>query len=183
MHAVVYWQPEADPGTIILTARTPFSGQEPTPLPELDKDSARYDPDGLSLRIGIGASSVRLLMIDGARPGLPVAALIPLDESCADRIEAVSRLSQLLRRRPPVADTRMTVQRRRRLRQMLQAIDGHLDGATYRNIAKVLYGDDRIAEHPWKTSSLRDSTIALVRDGRALIDGGYRGLLVRQRRK
>jgi hypothetical protein len=120
-------------------------------------------------------------MIDGAQPGKPLAAVILLDESCPDRIAALTRLSQLLWDRPPIADTRLTAQRRRRLRRMLQAVDGHLTGATYRDIANAIYGDSRVAADPWKTSALRDSTIALVRDGHALIDGGYRALL-RQRR-
>ena len=66
---------------------------------------------------------------------------------------------------------------------MLQAIDGHIDGASYRDIGKVLYGTSRIATEAWKTSALRDSTISLVRDGRAMINGGYRSLLRQRRRK
>jgi hypothetical protein len=183
LQAVVYWQPVTDQGTVILTAKAPFSGQEPTPLPDMDEGSARHDPDGLSLRIGLGAASVRLLLIDGARPGIPLAALIPIDESCPDRIAALTQLLQVLRDRPAVADARLTVQRRRRLRRMLQAVDGHLSGATYRDIAIAMYGDRRVAADPWKTSALRDSTIALVKDGRALIEGGYRTLLRQRRRR
>jgi hypothetical protein len=180
---VIYWQPEIDPGTVILTARTSFSEQEPAPFPEIDQVTTRHDPEGLSLRIGHGAASVRLLLIEGAQPGMPLAAVIPLDESCAGRIAALIRLSQLLWDRPPIDDTRLTAQRRRRLRRMLQAVDGHLTGATYREIANAIYGQARVASDPWKTSTLRDSTIALVRDGRALIDGGYRSLLRHRRRR
>lgn len=180
---MVYWQPEMDPSTVILTARTPFSGPEPVILPEVDENTARHDPQGLSLRVGDNVGTIRLLLINGARSRMPLAALIPLNETCLDRIEALTRLSQLLRGRPPIADTRLTAQRRRRLRRMLQAIDGHIAGATYREIANTIYGTTRVADDPWKTSALRDSTIALVRDGRALIYGGYRTLLRRQRRK
>jgi hypothetical protein len=183
VQADIYWQPEVDPGTLILTARPSFSEQGPTPFPEIDQVTTRYDPEGLSLRIGHGAASVRLLLIEGAQPGKPLAAVIPLDESCSDRISALIRLSQLLRDCPPIADTRLTAQRRRRLRRMLQAVDGHLSGATYRDIANAIYGQSRVASDPWKTSALRDSIIALVRDGRALIDGGYRTLLRQRRRR
>ncbi len=183
MHAIVYWQPEVDPGTVILTTETPVSGQRPISFPELDQGATRRSPDGLSLRLGRDAGSLRLLLIDEARAGAPLAALVPLDDIGLDRIEALSRLWRVVHDRPPIPDTRLTAQRRRRLRQMLQAIDGYLSGATYREIAAALYGAERVASEPWKTSSLRDSTISLVRDGRDLIDGGYRNLLRHRRRR
>ena len=153
------------------------------PFPEIDEVTTRHDPEGLSLRIGHGAATVSLLLIEGAQLWMPLAALIPMDESCTDRIAAIIRLTQLLWDRPLIADTRRTAQRRRRLCRMLQAVDGHLAGATYRDIANAIYGPSRVATDSWKTSALRDSTIALVRDGRALIDGGYRSLLRQRRRR
>ncbi len=123
-----------------------------------------------------------MLLIDGAQPGMPLAALIPIDDNCLDRIEALTRLSLLLRDRPLTADTRLTAQRRRRLRRMLQAVDGNQTGATYREIANAIFGASRVSTEPWKTSALRDATIALVKDGRGLIDGGYRDLLLKRRR-
>lgn len=65
---------------------------------------------------------------------------------------------------------------------MLQAVDGHTEGATYREIAEAIFGAARVDETPWKTSALRDATIDLVKDGLALIAGGYRTLLRRRRR-
>lgn len=152
-------------------------------MPEVDKDSARHDPTGLNLRIGVGAALVRLLLIDGAQPGMPLTALIPLDESCSERIAALTRLSQVVKGHLPTADTRLTLQRRLRLRRMLQAVDGQMAGATYRDIANAIYGESRVAKDTWKTSSLRDSVIALVRDGRALTNGGYRSLLRQRKRR
>lgn len=64
-----------------------------------------------------------------------------------------------------------------RLIPALQALDGRQSGASYRAIARVLYGEDRIASEFWKTSSLRDTTIRLVRRGLFLMRGGYRRLL------
>ncbi|CAL8980541.1 hypothetical protein RHODGE_RHODGE_01379 [Rhodoplanes serenus] len=66
---------------------------------------------------------------------------------------------------------------------MLQAVDGHNEGASYREIAEAIFGPARISEMPWKTSPLRDVTIDLVKDGLSLIDGGYRALLRRRRRR
>ena len=46
-----------------------------------------------------------------------------------------------------------------------------------------MFGVSRVASDSWKTSALRDSTIRLVRDGLAMVDGGYRDLLRRRRRR
>ena len=71
----------------------------------------------------------------------------------------------------------LTKQQRDRLILMLRALDGHLDEASYREIAEVLFGARRMESEPWKTSSLRDRTIRLVRGGIALMESGYRKLL------
>jgi len=44
-------------------------------------------------------------------------------------------------------------------------------------IAEVLFGTRRIERETWKTSSLRDRTIRLVRGGVDLMRAGYRKLL------
>ena len=142
-----------------------------------------HDPDGTSLTLSDNLGTLRVLFIDDAGPDSPLVAVIPLDDSGLDRIEAALRLWRMLHDRPSASNRRLTAQRRQRLRRMLQAIDGHIDGASYRDIGKVLYGTSRIATEAWKTSALRDSTISLVRDGRAMINGGYRSLLRQRRRK
>jgi hypothetical protein len=60
---------------------------------------------------------------------------------------------------------------------MLRALDGHLAEASYREIARVLFGVRRLERDAWKTSSLRDQTIRLVKGGVALMRAGYRRLL------
>jgi len=52
-----------------------------------------------------------------------------------------------------------------------------LEGASYRTIATCLFGARRVDTEPWKTSSLRDTVIRLVRTGAAMVKGQYRGLL------
>ena len=108
-----------------------------------------------------------------------LAALVILDRHGSERLEAVARLLASSKGTPQ--DRRLTPQRCRRLRQALRALDGHGTGAAYRAIAEALFGLRRIAAFPWKTSPLRDTTIRLVRDGLALLRGGYRRLLRRRR--
>lgn len=76
--------------------------------------------------------------------------------------------------RQPLSFTR---QRCDRLVLMLRALDGHLAEASYREIARVLFGIQRLERESWKTSSLRDQTIRLVKGGLALMRAGYRRLL------
>jgi len=68
-------------------------------------------------------------------------------------------------------------QRRDRLVSMVRALDGHLAEASYREIAQVLFGARRVEGEMWKTSSLCDRTIRLVKGGLALMRAGYRKLL------
>ena len=124
----------------------------------------------------------QVVILHGAKVKGELSALIPLDGNTLGRIEALARFysAQLGRAIPP--DTRLTNQQRRRLRFMIQAIDGRNNSATYREIANAIYGASRVADMPWKTSPLRDSAIALVQDGIAMVEGGYRQLLRHRRR-
>jgi len=111
-----------------------------------------------------------------------MAILLPLDDDLLGRIEAIQRFWQTLKARPVPRDTRMTPYQRQRFRLMMQAADGRASGASYREIGIVLFGERRVSSEPWKTSPLRATVIALVRNAFALIEGGYLGLL-RHRRK
>lgn len=129
-----------------------------------------------------GGPKTQLLFLPGAAPADPLAAVIPLDADTLGRIEALTRFWRALHHRPVPPDTRMTAQRRRRLRLMMQAVDGRTNGASYREIAIVQFGRERIAAEPWKTSALRDMVIGFVEGGIAMVRGGYLQLLRHRRR-
>jgi len=63
-------------------------------------------------------------------------------------------------------------------RVALRALDGRLDQASYRDIAEALFGTGHMPERGWKTHDLRDRTIRLARLGQAMMQGGYRRLLL-----
>ncbi len=138
------------------------------------------DIDGTHLLQPIGDRALHLIRLPDVEADAALAALVPLDPSGPDRLMAVDQLLRALLGRHVPPDRRLTRQQRRRLRHMLQACDGRENGATYREIANVLFGTERVAADPWKSSALRDATMALVRDGRAMIAGGYRTLLRRR---
>ena len=66
---------------------------------------------------------------------------------------------------------------------MMRALDGWLAGHNYREIAEGLFGMERIRGRSWKDHDLRSLTIRLVKNGIALMRGGYRALLRSARRK
>jgi len=111
------------------------------------------------------------------------AAVLPLDSDFEVRAHAARRLWRAINGRAPgPAFHELSPQRRERLVLAVRALDGRMDGGTYRGIAEVLFGKKRIPERAWKTHDLRNRTIRLVQNGFALMCGGYRELL-RSRRK
>lgn len=127
-----------------------------------------------------GAGGKFRLWLRDAAPNQPLAVIMPLDDDLPTRAEAALRLWARIEGRgadhgrEPLALTR---QRRDRLILILRALDGHLAEASYREIAEVLFGADRVEREAWKTSSLRDRTIRLVKGGLTLMQAGYRKLL------
>ncbi len=177
----MFWTPETDPGAVVLISAPSIFGPD-LPQSELVPAVAHLAPDGLSFIHGEGPDAIPILLLGEAKPDRPLAAIIPFDANSLDRIEATTRLWRALHKRPVPPDTRLTAQQRRRLKHMLQAVDGRMNGANYRDIANALYGRGRVAADPWKSSALRDSTMDLVKDGLAMIAGGYLKLLRHRRR-
>ena len=128
---------------------------------------------------GQGRGKVRLAMLSAQAEAAagPLAAVIPLDATLPARLATLSRLWRSLGRGAPPSDDPVTPQRRTRIKAMLRALDGRILGTAYRDIAIALYGEARVATAPWKSSALRDITMRLVRDGRAMVGGGYQALL------
>jgi hypothetical protein len=79
----------------------------------------------------------------------------------------------------PARERGMTRDQRRQLILRLRALDGHAEGTTLRDLARGLFGGDRVPDGAaWKTHDLRSSTLRLLATARAIRDGGYRKLLI-----
>lgn len=105
-------------------------------------------------------------------------AELPFDAAFEVRAHAARRLWRALNGRSPGPPIHvLTAQQRHRLALALRALDAQMSGASYRAIAEVLFGVDRISERAWKTHDLRSRTIRLVQHGLGLMRGGYRQLL------
>ncbi len=104
---------------------------------------------------------------------------MPLDRLFEVRAAVALRLWRALAGRPLGRDSAtLPAARHDRLVLALRALDGRLAEASYREIAGTLFGAARVPERGWKTHDLRDRTARLVRSGVAMMQGGYRRLLL-----
>ena len=144
----------------------------------LASGSIRQAPDGWHAVLRIQEAQHHLWLKEAPQLGVSYAAELPLDPDFEIRAHASHRLWRAVNGRPPGPPFhRLSAQRRERLALALRALDGHIDGASYRVIAEVLFGRKHISESAWKTHELRSRTIRLVQAGLALMRGGYRALL------
>jgi hypothetical protein len=175
----VFWQPDVLPSVVVL-APTPAGIPDAPPIDvaSLGPDIAEHiDEHSRHLIVRSRDQEFRLCVYT-LRPEQSLSVLIPFDGDFPVRVAAASRLwARMHGCAPDEAPGSLTKQRRDRLILMLRALDGHLAAASYREIAEVLFGASRLDREPWKTSSLRDRTIRLVKGGLALMRDGYRKLL------
>ena len=177
----MFWSAEADTSAVLLTEAPDLLPAAGNLSSRLGGTSEHPDDEGTHILLSTGTNPIRLVRLAGVRAQTPIAALVPLDVDGFDRIEAIERLLRALLGRSVPRDTRLTPQQKLRHRQMLQATDGRINGATIREIAAVLFGAERVAAEHWPTSTLRVTTSVLVSDGMAMIAGGYRSLLRHRR--
>ncbi|MHA7776005.1 DUF2285 domain-containing protein [Roseibium sp. M-1] len=178
----IHWEPVADTSKLILKkAVTGFRTDETSlfNIQTLRGGITRHSPDGMHVILGKGLKSVHLLLQDTHFTEYPLTIFSPLDHSARARHRAMGRFLDFLEGKEMGADRRLTPQKRLRFKSMLRAVDGRSNGASYREIAENLFGARRVASEPWKTSPLRDTTMRLVRDGLAMVAGGYLDLLRR----
>jgi len=112
------------------------------------------------------------------------AVKLQLDSNFDIRSQAAHRFWSALEERPlgpPLLP--LSVKRRHRLILAMRAVDGWLEGNSYREIAAGLFGRHWIPDLGWKTHDLRNRTIRLVKTGLSMMRGGYRALLRHPSRK
>jgi hypothetical protein len=178
----VFWVPEEDTGSIILTpAPAPFAADSATNLHPGSGDQATEQSPHVLHDLANG-QRLHLALPAGGSARQPLVAVIPLGIEGFDRMEAVARLLASLHGRAIPPDTRLTRQQLTRARRMLQAVDGHRAGASQREIAKVIFRLKSIQRDDWQTAPERYATMDLIKDGLAMIAGGYRRLLRHRRR-
>ena len=139
----------------------------------------REYPDGVHLQHREGQHRYRLWIRERPAIGAPLAVLLPFDDMTPHRAEAALRFWRHMHTGKGTDEPRLAKQRHARICASLRAIDAWLDGASYRATATALFGSRRVEREVWRTASVRDTTIRLVRDGLLLMRGGYLDLLRR----
>ncbi len=143
----------------------------------------RQASDGWHVLLRIDGVEHRLWLRESPVAEQAYAAELPFDEDFEIRAHAARRLWRALNGRPAgPASYELSPQRRQRLSLTLRALDGRIEGNSYRAIAEGLFGATHIPDRAWKTHDLRNRTIRLVQSGFALMRGGYRALLRHARR-
>lgn len=175
--APVFWLPGVTTDLVVLTAAPAELTQTSPPNPEnWPQLASRQASEGEYVLLEY--PPVQLWWTHGAQADKPLAVLLPLDETYPARAAAAEDLWRVFAGRPLSGRSRLTRQRRERLILGLRALDGRQAGASYRVIASVLFGADRVpAGRAWKTHDLRSRTLRLVAEATALMKGGYLDLL------
>jgi hypothetical protein len=175
------WRPDLLALGVTLVA-APNRYSEAHELSVSDVGDARADlqrADGRHILLGDPEGN-HWLWLPNVWIGDKLSGLVVFDDRFALRIAALQRLYRRLGGRsagPLPKGWRITHRHRWRLTLMLRALDGHLDQASYREIANALFGAEAVARYAWKTSSIRGQTIRLVKDAVRMMKGGYRRLL------
>lgn len=182
--ARIIWHADLDPGTLRVIA-----------IPATSDDPDRIEPAMLSPWLTIvsdadgfehavlsdGWHRIRLDLAAGSLvSGEPVVLHYQLKgvPSALPKILPLRRLLDLCRHRRFAASLFPDDRRIERSLELLRVHDALTDGATQREIARALFGEDR-ANQDWRgtSDSLRSRVRRLVRDAATMAHGGYRFLM------
>lgn len=177
----IFWLPELVASVLMLEA-APSVFRTARRLEQLDLTHATLhaQPSGEDAIILADPDGDHHLVVGAIDPAQPLAVLLPLDDNFHIRAEAALRFQRRLFGRtagPPPRALTLTPRYRLRLVRMVRALDGRSSGATYREIAAVLFEAHQQSATEWKTSSIRAQAIRLVKDAETMVRGGYLRLL------
>lgn len=138
-----------------------------------------HGPDLLRLELRGERYDITLVDPDARAP---LGVHVIYDDLTLDRGTTLERFWKAMAGQRVPRDPRLTPQRHKRARQMLRVIDARGVGSTYRDIAEVIFPNHIHDAAKWVDSPFRVAVNRLVRDGAAIVRGGYRTLLRRPRR-
>ena len=175
--ALPFWRP--DPDTVLTVVRD----EDP------ETASPVFDPWSFPGRKALGHDGFRLALkltrhgrswhihIAGLDATEPFTFTAAPDERAGARLrEAKDMLATIAGRQAGFVSRRGSTEPIITM-QSLQALDGHLAGASERDIAIAIFGERIVKENWHSDSELRARVRYLIRRSRILMNGGYRRLL------
>ena len=177
MDASPCWTPEVDVGAHLVVASPLPPATAAVRAKALAPRLVLPDPGGASLLLGALPDEIHIVLAGDVSAEQPLAVIVPLDAATPARLASLETLWRGLGRSRAASRPRVTPQRRARIKAMLRAVDAQAAGASHRDLAQAMFGPQRVAAEPWKTSPLRDTAMRLSRDGAALVQRGYRQIL------
>jgi hypothetical protein len=126
---------------------------------------------------------VRLQLDDSVMDGEPFAYIVNADKLVRERVQAICEIADVRTRqhRANPKPKRMHFNRRRLMHaRTLQALDAKHAGASQRDTAIALFGEEEVQKRWSPDSDLRAQVRYLLRRGTRLVNGGYRELLTRE---
>jgi len=177
----IFWRPEIVASVLLIeTAPAVFRAARRLEHLNLTDATLHTQPGGGRAFLLADPGGDHHLIVSATDPTEPLAVLLPLDDRFHIRTEAALRFHRRLLGRaagPLPRALMLTPRHRLRLTRMVRALDGRSSGATYREIAAVLFESHQRSATEWKTSSIRAQTIRLVKDAQTMVRGGYLRLL------
>lgn len=173
--ASVFWLPQVAPAAVCYLAEVPGETVPTLNLENVALDAVRIDETVAVLRIKSGPS----LVLDAKSLSCAAGILLPLDEHWSTRVVAARRLREHLLGRSPTKDP-LTRQQRARILSACRLLDAQAVEASYRTIARHVFGPSRVDQEPWKTSSIKAQIARLAAHATHLTERGYRSLLLGQ---
>jgi hypothetical protein len=173
----VFWHPE-ELASVIILARAPaaLAVRSFVTSEWLIALARREGDDGTHLVVRDGAVRHQLWLLTPPKRRGVMVAVMPLDGNTPHRGAATRGFWEFVARHQQATKPSRSINPGR-LNAALRALDLRLEGASYRTIAEALFGSSRVADETWKTSSVRDAVIRLVRTGMFMMRGGYRRLV------
>lgn len=179
----IFWAPEVLPTVLRVGCGRAAAYSRPydVDVGELSGADLRRAPDGWHAVLRLGGMTHRLWLQRLPAKRAPIILELPLDTDFDLQSRAAYRLwSAIAKRTLAESHSSLPLRRRQRLTLAIRALDGRIEGNSYRTIAEGLFGASRIPQQSWKTHDLRNRTIRLVQTGLSLMRGGYRALLRRR---
>ncbi|WP_426441327.1 DUF2285 domain-containing protein [Bradyrhizobium genosp. P] len=179
----IFWAPEALSTVLAVRADISSTASKRYDLDfaKLASSELRHAPDGWHAIVPLGGVKHRLWLRELLPSGSSIAVDLPLDRNFDIRLRAAHRFWLALEQRSlGPAPLALSILTRQRLILAMRAVDGWLEGNSYRKIAQGLFGARRIPDRGWKTRDLRSRIIRPVQTGIRLMRGGYRALLRRK---